>query len=138
MKKVIISIVLLGVLLLIVLLWLKHDDNKVISELEKSVKEKKEVVSFENTSGGFDSLMIVDAYSYPELIKQRLNVDITGTGIDTRDDVILVVFLKERKVKNIVYLDRSYYRTDIDMYKIFPKSYLFKMKMIHGAACISE
>lgn len=116
----------------------KNLNDKIISELDDSVRKKKEFVSFDKISDDFDSLMVMGCYANTRKVEEDYGIDLNSTGIIQRDDVILLVPLKNRQIVQIVYLQVYKYYTDISPPKIFPKNYRFKLYLKSGVIHISE
>jgi len=104
--------------------------NKITVHLNNVAKGKKEDLSF-NQFTGFDSTLILRSYTNISKLKNELGVDITEiekTGIDVRDDINLIVLLKDRKsIVEVVPIPVGTYRVLVDTPKIFPKSYTYKL-----------
>jgi hypothetical protein len=121
----------------IILFQCNRSEKRIIEEMNICIKQNKDLV-FQNIQADFDSLLIIQPYTSVKKLKSEMGIDLNRTGIDGRDDVFLIVFIKKREVINIVYIDRNKYDSKIDSYKIFPKDYKFKLIPKSGSVFISE
>lgn len=105
--------------------------KNIISELNTSLESGKDKITFEKIHENFDSLLILRPYSNITKIGFQLNLnldEIKNTQIDRRDDIILFVLLKNRKVICYTDINRRTYSSRLDAFKMYPKNYIFKLQ----------
>ena len=77
------------------------NDNEHLGLLKKEIISGKEIIRFESIMKfDWDSLIILPPYSLPEEVGEKHNIDLKSIehfGIKSRDDINLVIFLKNSK-----------------------------------------
>ena len=77
------------------------NDTEHFDLLEKEIASGKEIIRFQNfTKFKWESLIILTPYSVAEKVEKENKIDLNSIehfGIDTRDDINLIVFLKNNE-----------------------------------------
>lgn len=112
----------------------KTEDTEIKAELltlfDSAIKNNNATFQLSKLSLNWDSLLIVFPYSDVKRIKfsDRINTDILDqTDIQSRDDVCILVFLKDDKIISYVEMSRVYDFGKLSADKLYSKSQLFKL-----------
>ena len=112
----------------------KTEDTEIKAELlilfDSAIENKNGTFQLSQLNLKWDSLFIVFPYSDVQRIKfsDRINTDILSqTDIQSRDDVCVLVFLKDDKIVSYVEMSREYDFGKLSADKLYSKSQLFKL-----------
>jgi len=82
------------------------NDTEHLNLLKKEIISGKKIIRFESIMKfEWDSMIILTPYSWPEKVGEKHNVDLKSIerfGIKSRDDINLIVFLKNNKPIRVI------------------------------------
>jgi len=109
----------------------KTEDTEIKAELlilfDSAIENKNGTFQLSQLNLKWDSLLIVFPYSDVQRIKfsDRINTDILSqTDIQSRDDVCVLVFLKDDKIVSYVEMSREYDFGKLSADKLYSKNCL--------------
>jgi hypothetical protein len=109
----------------------KQLNQEISTLLDTTVREGKTTFKIEGISVNWDALLIVPPYTNLKKLKTYLNIDVyklSKTGIEQRDDICVLVFLKEKNIVFCVDFSRATYDfSELSINKYYTKESIFQL-----------
>jgi hypothetical protein len=109
----------------------KQSNQEISILLNTTVRDGKTTFKIEGLSINWDTLLIVPPYTNLKKLNARINIDVSKlskTGIQQRDDICVLVFLKDKNIVSCIEFSRETYDfSSLTANKYYTKYSIFEL-----------